>query len=77
MPVKNLRNILIFRIGSIGDTVISVPCFHLIRRCFPKANISVLTNVPNSKQSPLIEVLGKRSGFVDNVISYPSRLSNP
>ena len=71
------KNILIFRIGSIGDTVIALPCFHLIRRKFPNAKISLLTNIPNSKQSPVIDVLGKNSEFVDEVIDYPSRLSNP
>jgi len=70
------KNILIFRIGSIGDTVVAIPFFHLIRRIFPNTKISLLTNTPNSKESPLIEVLGKNSGFVDNVINYPSKLSN-
>jgi asparagine synthase (glutamine-hydrolysing) len=62
--------ILIFRIGSIGDTVIALPCFHLIARAFPNVRRIVLTNTPVSvKAAPLESVLDK-SGLIDNVIHF-------
>lgn len=67
-----------FRIGSIGDTVVALPGFHAVRRAFPDAHVTLLTNVPTStKAAPLMMVLGNGSGFVDDVIEYPSGLSNP
>jgi ADP-heptose:LPS heptosyltransferase len=68
----------LFRIGSIGDTVVALPGFHAVRRAFPDAHVTLLTNVPTStKAAPLMMVLGECSGFVDDVIDYPAGLSNP
>jgi len=59
-----VSKILIYRLGSLGDTVVALPCFHLIRRTFPDADIRVLTNFPISgKAPPLSSVLvGNQSG---------------
>ena len=46
--------ILIYRLGSLGDTVVALPCFRLIRSHYPEAEITVLTNIPVSgKAAPL------------------------
>lgn len=72
------KQIVVFRTGSIGDTVIALPGFHSMRRAFPDAHVTLLTNVPTStKAAPLMMVLGNGSGFVDDVIDYPGGLSNP
>ena len=69
--MRSPRRILIYRLGSLGDTVIALPCFHLIRRAFPSAHITVLTNRPvQGKAAPLESVL-ERSGLIDGVIDYP------
>jgi heptosyltransferase-3 len=36
--------VLIFRLGSIGDTVVALPCFHAIERAFPGHRRVLLTN---------------------------------
>ena len=41
-----MKNIIIFRIGSIGDYVVCLPVLHRIRMLYPKDNIVLLTNVP-------------------------------
>ncbi len=64
-------NILIYRLGSLGDTVIALPCFHLIRKVYPRSKITILTNQPVSgKAAPAMAIL-ENSGLCDEAISYP------
>lgn len=68
--------ILIFRIGSIGDTVIALPCFHRIACVFPNARRIVVTNRPISvKAAPVESVLG-RSGLIDGIIYFSPATRN-
>lgn len=63
--------VLIYRLGSLGDTIVSLPCFHAIERAFPTSRRLVLTNVPvNSKAAPLEAILGN-SGLIHGTVSYP------
>lgn len=69
---KLQETVVIFRLGSLGDTIVALPCFHAIRRRFPKAHRIVLTNVPvSSKAAPLLGVLGNDGQFVDGAVEYP------
>lgn len=76
--MSDKKNILIYRLGSLGDTVIALPVFHKILENYPQVeNITLLTNKPvASKAAPLEAVLG--SGFFFNeVLSYPVGTRNP
>jgi heptosyltransferase III len=65
-------NVLVYRLGSLGDTIIVLPAFHLVREAFPDARLSLLTNVPiNGKAAPVADVLGGVCSF-DEVIAYPA-----
>ena len=67
-----MNKIVIYRLGSIGDTVIAFPCFKLIRAFYPNHQILVLTNIPVSgNTAPLLSVLGENGSLVDGVIEYP------
>jgi len=71
------KNILIYRIGSLGDTIIALPVFHKVKEAFPNADITLLTNRPIvSKAAPLETVLGSNY-FFDRVINYPIGTRNP
>jgi ADP-heptose:LPS heptosyltransferase len=71
------KNILVYRLGSLGDTVMALPCFHKIRASYPHSKITLLTNKPvASKAAPLQAVLGD-SYFFDDVLSYPVGTRNP
>ncbi|MBI4726223.1 glycosyltransferase family 9 protein [candidate division TA06 bacterium] len=76
---KNLlgaRKVLIYRLGSLGDTVIALPLFHLIQRVFPSAGIAVLSaNVTDSKAISVKSLLDG-SGLVHQYINYQVRLRN-
>jgi heptosyltransferase III len=66
--------VLVYRLGSLGDTVVALPCFHLLRRRFPSAEITLLTNVPvAAKAAPVASVL-ENTGLFDRVLEYPLQL---
>ena len=74
----NIPHIVVFRLGSIGDTIVALPCFHAIRQAFPSARITLLTNFPiSSKAAPMYELLGTNSGIVDDTIDFSVGLKNP
>ena len=71
MHEEQISRILVYRLGSIGDFVISLPCFHLLRRQFSNAKIALLTNQPNDHRAvPAASVLGN-SGLIDRYMTYP------
>ena len=67
---KPIRRVLIYRLGSLGDTVVALPCFHLLERTFPDAERYLLTNFPVNAMAPAsAEVLGD-SGLVHGYMRY-------
>jgi len=73
---RHIKRVLIYRLESLGDTVIALPCFHLIADAYPDAKRYVLTNtILNSKASHTRSILGD-SGLVHGYISYPAGLRN-
>jgi heptosyltransferase III len=65
------HNVLIYRLGSLGDTVVALPCFHLVARAFADKVRILLTNAPvHSKAAAATSVLGE-SGLINVYISYP------
>ncbi len=68
---RSVRRVLVLRRGALGDTVVALPCFHLLRRCFAQAEIALLTVKPSAAgEAPVMDVLAG-SGLVDKVFSYP------
>jgi len=64
-------NIMVYRLGSLGDTVVALPCFRLIRKVYPRSKITILTNEPvNGKAAPAMAIL-ENSGLCDEAVSYP------
>lgn len=62
---------LIYRLGSLGDTVLALPTLHALRTHFGAENLSLLTNLPvHAKAAPMEQVLGQNI-FVRESISYP------
>lgn len=72
-----VKRLLIYRMGSLGDTIVALPIFHLLERTFPDAERRVLTNLPvNSDAAPLQDVLGE-GGFADGYFAYPIGTRSP
>ena len=41
----------------MGDTIVALPCFHAVRKAYPSADITLLTNFPFPKAAPMFELL--------------------
>jgi ADP-heptose:LPS heptosyltransferase len=71
------KTLLIYRLGSIGDTVVALPCLHAIARAFPEYRRIALTNIPvPGSSSSITDVLGA-SGIVHDEIAYPVGVRSP
>lgn len=53
-----IHRVLVYRLGSLGDTVVALSAFRLIARAFQKSQRRVLTNFTVSeKAAALVRVL--------------------
>ncbi len=77
MKQKKMKRMLIYRLGSLGDTIIALPCFHLIAHTFPDAKRylfgDLIANVKASHDSAIL----CDSGIVQHYLSYPVGLRSP
>jgi heptosyltransferase-3 len=68
---------MIHRLGSLGDTVVALPCFHLIARAFPNAERRLLTNFPVQSKAPASAAVLGASGLVHGYMRYAVGTRNP
>jgi len=74
--MKPARRVLIYRLGSLGDTVVALPVLRLVARTFPDAERWALTNFSvNTKAAPMASVL-EGTGLVHSYLEYPAGLRN-
>ena len=64
---------MVFQIGSLGDTVIALPCYREIARRHPGAWRVLLTNFPQTKMVQAEAIL-RPAGLVDECVEYPMPL---
>lgn len=66
-----VKRVLIYRLGSLGDTIVALPSFRLIAKKFPDAERRVLTVFPVNaeKESPIATIL-EGMGLVDSYERY-------
>ena len=69
--------VLIFHIGSLGDTVISIPCFREIARRHPDATRYLLTNYNVGKKSVSAAAMLAPTGLIDGTVEYPMHIRRP
>lgn len=68
-----ISTVLVFRIGSLGDTVVALPALREIRRRNPQSRIVFLTNTPvdgGVKAASSTHVLAG-TGLIERYIEYP------
>jgi len=64
------KRVLIYRLGSLGDTVVALPGFHLVARAFPKAERRLLTNFPVEAKAPPAAAILEGTGTVHGYFRY-------
>ena len=69
-PDTSVKKVLIYRLGSLGDTVAALPCFHLIARAYPNAERRLLTNFPVHAKAPAAAMVLGDSGLIHGYIRY-------
>lgn len=74
--LPSARRVLIYRLGSLGDTVIALPCLHLIARSFPDAERALLTNIPINATAPAAATVLGSSTLVHRYFEYPVQTRN-
>ena len=65
------QRVVIYRLGSLGDTVVALPCFHKVAKVWPDAERIVLTNFPVSSKAAPLEVILREGGLIHAAIAYP------
>ncbi len=74
---SRIHRILIYRLGSLGDTMVVLPSLHLVARLFPHAERRMLSNQPvHGKAAPASAILDN-SGLITGYMSYPVGTRNP
>ena len=67
---SSARRVLIYRLGSLGDTVVALPALHLIASAFPHAERRMLTNVPVNVKAPPAHAILEHTGLVQSYFRY-------
>ena len=79
MKVKSqlAQSVLVYRLGSLGDTIAALPVFNKIVEVFPGADITLLTNKPIAAKAAAIEAVLGQGYFFKRTINYPIGTRNP
>lgn len=72
-----IRRVLIYRLGSLGDTLIALPALHLVARAFPGAERCMLTNYPVSAKAPPAAAILENTGLVHRYLRYSVGTRSP
>lgn len=75
--IEKVRRVLIYRIGSLGDTIVALPCFHLIERKYPEAERVLLTNFPVHAKAPAAAAVLANTGLVHGYMQYTIGTRSP
>jgi hypothetical protein len=74
---SSTKRVLIYRLGSLGDTLIALPAFHLIARAFPDAERRLLTNFPVNVKAPPAAAILENTNLVHGYFRYAARTRSP
>jgi ADP-heptose:LPS heptosyltransferase len=71
------KRVLIYRMGSLGDTLIALPALHLVERAFPDAERRILTNFPVNVKAPPAAAILENSGLIHGYFRYAVGTRSP
>src|SRR5690349_17166742 len=73
---NSAKNILVFRTGQLGDTIVSLPAIHAIRAAYPDHTLVLLTPHQGDHLVSPLEILNGTKIFSD-VLFYTSPSASP
>jgi len=76
IKIKNPQNILIYKIGNIGDIICAVPSFIAIRRAYSEAKITLLTSPGDRNAIGAKELLNGAWYFDEMKIYYSDEINS-
>ena len=76
-PDSAVKKVLLYRLGSLGDTIVSLPCFHLVERAFPNSERILLTNFPVHAKAPAAAGVLGDSGLIHGYMRYSVGTRSP
>lgn len=71
------QRVLLYRLGSLGDTLVALPSLHLVAERFPEAERRLLTNFPVSAKAPPAAAIVGESGLLHGYFRYTVGTRNP
>jgi len=72
-----VNRIIIYRCGTIGDTIVAVPAIQAIRAAYPKASL-VLMTASSSRGGIWADTVLREFAWFDHFVTYdPDELGNP
>ncbi len=74
---KVIKRVLLYRLGSLGDTVVALPAIHLTARAFPDAERCLLTNFPVNVKAPPAASILEHTGLVHGFFRYAVGTRSP
>jgi heptosyltransferase-3 len=74
---SSTKRVLIYRLGSLGDTVVALPAYHLIAGAFPNAERRLLTNFPVDAKAPPAAAILENTDLIHGYFRYAAKTRNP
>jgi len=69
------RRVLVYRIGSLGDTIVALPAIHAVRQHYRSDHLALLCDRASVGGAVLARVLLERSGLFDEYLEYEGGLA--
>jgi ADP-heptose:LPS heptosyltransferase len=66
----NMKKILIYHIGSLGDTLVVIPALRVVRTSYPQAHITMMTDGQPGRRLVQANDILDGSGLIDDYIIY-------
>jgi heptosyltransferase III len=74
---SSTKRVLIYRLGSLGDTLVALPALHLVARAFPNAERRLLTNFPVNAKAPPAAAILENTSLVHGYFRYAAGTRSP
>jgi heptosyltransferase-3 len=74
---SSTKRVLIYRLGSLGDTLVALPALHLVARAFPDAERHLLTNFPVNAKAPPAAAILDNTNLIHGYFRYVAGTRSP